>query len=169
MTPKPGSFGGTGGGGAIGSADPAEAAGATSDAAVESAGAPAETRTDAVPAPSRVDALRDAATRDALVRVLDRRLVIIALAAMVGEEARIPALAAELDLDVENGMILVSGGAVSPSVLTALSAVGGVVSAQDPARGLVVAMVPPTGLPALAQAKGISRIEALHGGGLPKD
>ena len=175
VTPKPGSFGGTGGGGAIGSADPAEAAGATSDAAVESAGAPAETRTDAVPAPSRVDALRDAATRDALVRVLDRRLVIIALAAMVGEEARIPALAAELDLDVENGMILVSmkvevsGGAVSPSVLTALSAVGGVVSAQDPARGLVVAMVPPTGLPALAQAKGISRIEALHGGGLPKD
>ena len=175
VTPKPGSFGGAGGGGAIGSADPAEAAGATSDAAVESAGAPAETRTDAVPAPSRVDALRDAATRDALVRVLDRRLVIIALAAMVGEEARIPALAAELDLDVENGMILVSmkvevsGGAVSPSVLTALSAVGGVVSAQDPARGLVVAMVPPTGLPALAQAKGISRIEALHGGGLPKD
>ena len=175
VTPKPGSFGGTGGGGAIGSADPAEAAGATSDAAVESAGAPAETRTDAVPAPSRVDALRDAATRDALVRVLDRRLVIIALAAMVGEEARIPALAAELDLDVENGMILVSmkvevsGGAVSPSVLTALSAVGGVVSAQDPARGLVVAMVPPTGLPALAQAKGISRIEVLHGGGLPKD
>jgi hypothetical protein len=177
ITPKPGSFGGTGGGGggAIGAAAADEAADAAADAPAESAGAPAESRADPVPAPSRVDPLLDAATRDALVRVLDRRLVIIALAAMIGEESRIPALAAELDLGVENGMLLVAmkvevtGGAVSPSVIEALRAAGAVISAENPARGLVVAMVPPSGLPALAQAKGISRVEALRGGELPKE
>jgi hypothetical protein len=175
VTPKPGSFGGTGGGGAIGSADSGDSTGAASDAAVESAGAPPDARADAAPAPSRIDALLDAATRDALVRVLDRRLVIIALAAMIGEESRIPALASELDLGIENGMLLVamkvdvSAGAVAPSVIEALREVGAVISAEDAARGLVVAMVPPSGLPALAETKGISRVEALRGGDLPKE
>jgi hypothetical protein len=175
VTPKPGSFGGTAGGGAIGSAESDEATGAASDAAVESAGASTEARADAAPAPSPIDALLDASTRDALVRVLDRRLVVIALAAMIGEESRIPALAAELDLGLENGMLLVSmkvdvsAGAVAPSVIEALREVGAVISAENAARGLVVAMVPPSGLPALAETKGISRVEALRGGDLPKE
>jgi hypothetical protein len=175
VTPKPGSFGGTAGGGAIGSAESDEATGAASDAAVESAGASTGARADAAPAPSPIDALLDASTRDALVRVLDRRLVVIALAAMIGEESRIPALAAELDLGLENGMLLVSmkvdvsAGAVAPSVIEALREVGAVISAENAARGLVVAMVPPSGLPALAETKGISRVEALRGGDLPKE
>jgi len=165
-----GSAGGGGGGGIAASAavvrEPASnGAGASADAA---AGAP----TDAAPNQAESAAVQraplvDAATRDTLVRVLDRRLLILALASLLGEETRIAALASELDLAVENGMLFVAmkvdatDGRLSAAAVDALRAAGGVVSAEDASRGLLVAKVPPAALATLAKASGIRRIEAL--------
>jgi hypothetical protein len=99
--------------------------------------------------------------------VLDRRLLILALASLLGEETRIPELSSDLDLAVENGMLLVAmkvdatDGKLSATALGAIRAAGGVVSAEDAARGLVVARIPPSALTELAKASGIRRIEAL--------
>lgn len=166
-----GGFGSAGGGGVAESAArmpataasaPAAAGAAAADASVTDAAA-----SDAGGRPDSKASLLDAATRDTLVRVLDRRLLILALASVLGEGARIPELASELDLELENGMILVAmkvettGGKPAASALDALRAAGGVASAEDGARGLVVARVPAAGLAALANGAGVRRVEVL--------
>jgi hypothetical protein len=148
---------------------PAAAGAAAADASVTDAAA-----SDAGGRPDSKASLLDAATRDTLVRVLDRRLLILALASVLGEGARIPELASELDLELENGMILVAmkvettGGKPAASALDALRAAGGVASAEDGARGLVVARVPATGLAALAKGAGVLRIEVLSPSEVPQ-
>ncbi|MCX5650632.1 MAG: hypothetical protein NTU45_04480, partial [Planctomycetota bacterium] len=173
-----GGFGYAGGGGGVESAArmpataasaPAAAGAAAADASVTDAAA-----SDAGGRPDSKASLPDAATRDTLVRVLDRRLLILALASVLGEGARIPELASELDLELENGMILVAmkveatGGKPAASALDALRAAGGVASAEDGARGLVVARVPATGLAALAKGAGVLRIEVLSPSEVPQ-
>jgi hypothetical protein len=107
----------------------------------------------------------DAALRDSLVRILDRRLVIVALAAILGENARIPAIAAELDLPLDNGLLQVAmkvartDGKIPQGLLDALRGVGCTVSAEDAARGLVVVQMPPSALPALVRVDGVLRVE----------
>ena len=111
--------------------------------------------------------LADAASRDALVRVLERRLVILALAVLLGEESRVAPLAAELDLPMSSGMLTVAmkvateRGAPSAAAVEAIRAAGGRVVAEDASRGLVVAEVPPTGLAALGGSAAILRVEPL--------
>lgn len=173
-----GGFGYAGGGGGVESAArmpataasaPAAAGAAAADASVTDAAA-----SDAGGRPEAKASLPDAATRDTLVRVLDRRLLILALASVLGEGARIPELASELDLELENGMILVAmkvettGGKPAASALDALRAAGGVASAEDGARGLLVARVPATGLAALAKGAGVLRIEVLSPSEVPQ-
>jgi hypothetical protein len=155
-----------GGGGGVGAAL-AESADASA-APVSEPGAPVPAAADSTKAP-----ILDAATRDTLVRVLDRRLVILALASVLGEDARIPDLMSGLDLPIENGMVLVAmkvetaGGKPAAAMLDALRAAGGVASAEDGARGLVVAKLPPSALLALAKTAGVIRIEALEMGEIP--
>jgi hypothetical protein len=179
-----GGFGYAGGGGGGGGASSASRAGAPQAAADAAVDAKIDAKVDASSAePAATDAggtlgarasRLDAATRDTLVRVLDRRLLILALASVLGEDARIPDLASELDLELENGMILVAmkvettGGKPTASVLDALRAAGGVVSAEDGARGLLVAQVPVAGLAAVAKGAGVLRIEALAPSEIPQ-
>ncbi len=116
------------------------------------------------------DSLLDPALRDALVRVLDRRLVILALAVLLNADEDLPELARELNLALENGLlrvamkVSVADGKTAPAALEALRSAGCTVSAEEPSRGLVVAEVPPSALPALARAKGILRVEPLVAG-----
>jgi hypothetical protein len=111
--------------------------------------------------------LADAVSRDTLVRVLERRLVILALAVLFGEESRVAPLAAELDLELSSGMLTVAmkvateRGAPSAAALEAIRAAGGRVVAEDPSRGLIVAEVPPAGLAALGGSAAILRVEPL--------
>jgi hypothetical protein len=117
--------------------------------------------------------LLEPAARDTLVRVLDRRLVVVALAALLGESGRVPDLAAELDLALENGTILVAmkvatvngtaNAAVLESIQKAIQAAGGSVGATDAARGLVVVRVSPEALCRLALEPGVLRIEPCAG------
>ena len=166
-----GGVGSAGGGGVAESAArmPAAAGADATGASVTDAAA-----SDASGQPDPKASLLDAATRDTLVRVLDRRLLILALASVLGEGARIPELASELDLELEDGMILVAmkvettGGKPAASALAALRAAGGVASAEDGARGLVVARVPATGLAALAKGAGVRRIEVLTPSEVPQ-
>ena len=173
-----GGFGYAGGGGGVESAARMPATAASAPAAAGAAAADASVTdaatSDAGGRPDSKASLPDAATRDTLVRVLDRRLLILALASVLGEGARIPELASELDLELENGMILVAmkvettGGKPAASALDALRAAGGVASAEDGARGLVVARVPATGLAALAKGAGVLRIEVLSPSEVPQ-
>jgi hypothetical protein len=161
-----------GGGGRAEATPPARLLESKSNGASDSTDAAAGASADAAPnqaesAVERQVPIVDAATRDTLVRVLDRRLLILALASLLGEETRIPELSSDLDLAVENGMLLVAmkvdatDGKLSATALGAIRAAGGVVSAEDAARGLVVARIPPSALTELAKASGIRRIEAL--------
>jgi hypothetical protein len=173
-----GGVGSAGGGGVADSAArmPATAASAPAAAGADATGASVTdaAASDASGQPDPKASLLDAATRDTLVRVLDRRLLILALASVLGEGARIPELASELDLELEDGMILVAmkvettGGKPAASALAALRAAGGVASAEDGARGLVVARVPATGLAALAKGAGVRRIEVLTPSEVPQ-
>ena len=158
------------GGGVAESGPPGSAVAAAASVAAAAEAAPVAA---ASADPGRSVPAIDADTRDTLVRVLDRRLLILALAEVLGEGARIPALVSELDLPIEDGMILVAmkvdstGGKPSPSALEALRAAGGIASAEDGARGLVVARVPPSGLAALAKGAGVRRVEALSPSAVP--
>jgi hypothetical protein len=127
----------------------------------------AEDRSAALAGASWPQPLADAASRDALVRVLERRLVILALAVLFGEESRVAPLAAELDLELSSGMLTVAmkvateRGAPSAAALEAIRAAGGRVVAEDASRGLIVAEVPPAGLAALGGSAAILRVEPL--------
>jgi hypothetical protein len=151
---------------------PPEPAAAGEALAFEAAQAPALSQAEQGAASDRVDGswpapLADSAARDALVRVLERRLVILALAVLFGEEARVTPLAAELDLPLTDGMLMLAmkvkaeRGAPSAEALEAIRAAGGRVVAEDASRGLLVAEVPPAGLAALGGSAGVLRVEPL--------
>jgi hypothetical protein len=108
------------------------------------------------------------AERDRLVRVLDRRLVLLALASLLGEGDKIPALASELGVDLENGFVQVAmkvatseKGELDAKLLDAIRAAGATISADDAKRGLVVARIPVSALAKLAAIDGVKRVEPL--------
>ena len=108
--------------------------------------------------------LPTSAERDRLVRVLDRRLVLLALAELVGMSSASPEIAKDLGLVLEDGALTVAMK-VAPAdgaTITALRALGVVIVAEDPARGLVVAKVTPANLAKIAAISGVRRVEPLE-------
>jgi hypothetical protein len=112
------------------------------------------------------------AQRDQLVRVLDRRLVFLALARAVGEEARIAELASELGVPLADGRVTLAlkvatgaDGAIPAATLDALRALGAEINAQVPVadarRGLVVIRIPATRLLELSAMPGLKRAEPI--------
>ncbi len=108
------------------------------------------------------------AERDRLVRVLDRRLVFLALASLLGEGDKIPALAAELGVELQNGFVQVAmkvatsdKGELDGKTLDAIRAAGATISADDAKRGLVIARVPVSALAKIAAIEGVKRVEPL--------
>ena len=105
------------------------------------------------------------AERDSLVRVLDRRLLVIALAVLVGDDGQIPALAKELGcgdgsvFEVAMKVALDAKGGVDARVLESLRALGVTVEDEVAARGLVMARVPPQALVKAALIAGVKRME----------
>ncbi len=182
---KPGGFGGGGGGLGGGVAAKSGEAVGTRDAfdqslGVEFSAAMAEPMADsdeqatngAPAAPGEAgDARKPLLTieaRDLLVRVLDRRLVLVALAHLVGDANEASAVARELGLAERQGSFLVAiridasaGGAIDPKLAEALRALGAVIEGSDAARGLVVARVEGARLTELSGTAGIRRVEAL--------
>lgn len=129
----------------------------------------AESKPEATGA-ARAPIALDRATRDTLARVLERRLVIVALAVILGESDRIPGLAAELDLPLDDGTLLVAMRIAKPAgdaaaaapgddVRSSLQSLGCVIAAEDRGRGLIVARIPPAALPGIARLKGVLRVE----------
>ena len=105
------------------------------------------------------------AERDQLVRVLDRRLVILALAQLLGKPDSVAPLADELGVTLTDGTVLVAIKVDPAAKATdALRAIGATIAAEDPARGLVVARVSMPQLAKLASTTGIKRVEPLTGG-----
>ncbi len=113
-----------------------------------------------------------AGDRDRLVRVVERRLVFVALAALMGNTAVIPSLIEEYALPAQGSGATISlrvaikvttdgDGAIDAKVLDALRAFGVVIDGVDAARGLVVADMPPTAIVRSALIKGVARIEPL--------
>lgn len=106
------------------------------------------------------------AERDRLVRILDRRLVLLSLAVSVGLADRVSELAAELGVKLENGTILVAiavDPSSGPATIEALKAIGCIVSAEEPKRGLVVARVSATQLARIAEVAAVKRVEPIRG------
>ena len=165
-----GGFGG--GGGGSGAAAPAAPVQVDANAAVlqrsgedivrftdteKSADQPAADAAKAAPKPVFTDA-----ERDQLVRRLDRRLVILAVAHALGKSDEIARLAAELGVDMQNGTLLVAMKAdLAAKTKDALAAIGCTVVAEEPARGLIVARVSIAQLAKLAATEGIKRVEPL--------
>jgi len=133
----------------------------TADAGVD-VGATADTTGAAGTTP-----LLTEAERDTLVRVLNRRLIVLALASLVGDDDKIPALAKELGcgdgavLEVAMKVALDANGAIDPRVLESLRALGVAIEDEVAARGLVIARVPPQALVRAALVAGVKRIEPL--------
>jgi hypothetical protein len=110
------------------------------------------------------------AERDRLVRVLERRLVLLALAFVLDQGDGAPKLAQELGLTLQQGRLLVAIKAetvgataadrqIDPKVREALRAIGAEISAEEAGRGLIVASVPASQLRALAAIAGVRRVE----------
>jgi hypothetical protein len=110
------------------------------------------------------------AERDRLVRVLERRLVLLALAFVLDQGDGAPKLAQELGLTLQQGKLLVAIKAetvgataadrqIDPKVREALRAIGAEISAEEAGRGLIVASVPASQLRALAAIAGVRRVE----------
>ncbi|MEY2714933.1 MAG: hypothetical protein RIT24_1276 [Planctomycetota bacterium] len=120
------------------------------------AAAPAEAAKTATPS-----VLTDA-ERNQLVRRLDRRLVALALAHLLGQGESIPRLAAELGLDMQNGTLLVAMKAdLNAKTKDALAALGCTVVAEEPARSLLVVRVSVAQLAKLPATAGVKRVEPL--------
>jgi hypothetical protein len=108
--------------------------------------------------------------RDTLVRVLDRRLLVLALASLIGDDAQIPALAKELGcgdgavFEVAMKVALDANGAIDPRVLESLRALGVAIEDEVGARGLVIARVPPQALVKAALVAGVKRVEPVTRG-----
>jgi hypothetical protein len=107
------------------------------------------------------------AERDRLVRVLDRRLLVLALAALLGDDAQIPAIAEELgltdaaSLEVAMKLAVDATGGVDASTLESLRALGVRVEDEVAARGLVVARLAPQQLVKVALVAGVKRVEPI--------
>lgn len=110
------------------------------------------------------------AERDTLVRVLDRRLLVLALASLVGDDEKIPALAKELGcgdgavFEVAMKVALDAKGAIDPRVLESLRALGVAIEDEVAARGLVIARMPPQALVKAALVAGVKRVEPVMRG-----
>ncbi|MEY2795890.1 MAG: hypothetical protein RIR10_1606 [Planctomycetota bacterium] len=110
------------------------------------------------------------AERDTLVRVLDRRLLVLALASLIGDDEQIPALAKELGcgdgavFEVAMKVALDANGAIDPRVLESLRALGVAIEDEVGARGLVIARVPPQALVKAALVAGVKRVEPVTRG-----
>ena len=166
-----GGYGGGGGGEGGNAIDVASKARIVEKDEVRSAeGAAGAPVADSAPARGEAARLRllGTAERDRLVQVLDRRLVLLALAELAGESAMTAEIARDLGIALENGAITVAmkvavaGGdvkAIDPATLASLRALGVTIVAQDAARGLVVATVTPANLADLAAIAGIRRVE----------
>ena len=102
--------------------------------------------------------------RDQLVRVLDQRLLLLALAdlfaASTGDAGKVQALASELGVALKDGTVLVAMKVDAPSI-DRLRALGIAIEAEDRARGLVVARVSIAHLSKLAATEGVRRIEPI--------
>jgi hypothetical protein len=112
--------------------------------------------------------LLSTAERDRLVRVLDRRLVLLAIAQLLDSAGSVQAIADELGLRLENGTIALAmkvartdAGAIDPTVLQALRTLGATVSAEDASRGLLIVRAPISALIKLAAVDGVKRVEPL--------
>jgi hypothetical protein len=112
--------------------------------------------------------LLSTAERDRLVRVLDRRLVLLAIAQLLDSSGSVQAIADELGLRLENGTIALAmkvartdAGAIDPKILQALRTLGATVSAEDAARGLLIVRAPISALIKLAAVDGVKRVEPL--------
>jgi hypothetical protein len=107
------------------------------------------------------------AERDRLVQVLDRRLLVLALAALLGEDARIPAIAGELglgdaaSLEVALKVAVDAKGAIDGAVLESLRALGVRIEDEVAARGLIVARLSPPQLVKAALVAGVRRVEPI--------
>ena len=173
-----GGFGGAGGGGGGG------AASSTLDAAVVPSGVVSDSLTAVLAQSDELieyeqkpdDAKREEASksvvpilsdaeRDLLVRRLDRRLVMLALAHLLGQGELIPRLSGELGVEMRNGTLLVAMKAdVSAKTKDALAALGCSVVAEEPARGLLVVRLSVPQLAKLISVEGIRRVEPLAAG-----
>jgi von Willebrand factor type A domain len=120
------------------------------NAAEPAAGSPQE-KADAKP-------LLSSDELDRLVRVLDRRLVLLAIAQLLGDEDRVRSLGSELGLPMTDGTLLVAIK-LDAAAIERVRALGLTVEAADAARGLAVARVPVAGLAKLAATEGIKRVE----------
>ncbi|MFM7261291.1 MAG: VWA domain-containing protein, partial [bacterium] len=118
-----------------------------------------DTQADAAPA-----ALLTVAERDRLVRVLDRRLLVLALASLVGDDAAIPAIAEELGvgestmLEVAMKVAVDAKGAIDAATLESLRALGVTIEDDVAERGLVVARLAPQQLVKVALVAGVKRV-----------
>ena len=129
-----------------------DAAGSTGDAF----GAPAPRETAGAPAMDL----------DRLARVLEERLLVVALAVLVDDADALRTLVAELGLATTGEgarlellvAMKIDAASFEPSV-AALRACGVLVEAEDPARGLLVARIPANALPRAALVEGVRRIE----------
>ena len=95
---------------------------------------------------------------DRLVRVLERRLVLLAIAQLLGDENRMRSLAEELGLATTDGTLLVAIK-LDAAALERVRALGLAVEASDAGRGLAVARVPVASLSKLAATDGVKRVE----------
>ena len=112
--------------------------------------------------------LLSTAERDRLVRVLDRRLVLLAIAQLLDSAGSVQAIADELGLRLENGTIALAmkvtrtdAGAIDPKILQALRTLGATVSAEDASRGLLIVRAPISVLIKLTAVDGVKRVEPL--------
>ena len=102
------------------------------------------------------------------MRVLDRRLVLLAIAQLLDSSGSVQAIADELGLRLENGTIALAmkvtrtdAGAIDPKILQALRTLGATVSAEDASRGLLIVRAPISALIKLAAVDGVKRVEPL--------
>jgi hypothetical protein len=102
------------------------------------------------------------AERDQLVRRLDRRLVMLALAHLLGQGDAIAKLADELGIAVDNGMVLVAMKAeISGKTKDSITGLGAQIVAEESSRNLLIARIPVAQLAKLAAIDGIKRVEPL--------
>jgi hypothetical protein len=141
----------------------------TETAAAADAGVDVGANADATGAAGTTPLLTEA-ERDTLVRVLDRRLLVLALASLVGDDEKIPALAKELGcgdgavFEVAMKVALDAKGAIDPRVLESLRALGVAIEDEVAARGLVIARMPPQALVKAALVAGVKRVEPVMRG-----
>ncbi len=110
----------------------------------------------------------DEAMRDRLVRVFERRLVLLVLAVVLDDQEAVAALPGELGLPLEDGRLRLAirvrrddAGAIDAGTLEALRKASVRVVARDDARGLVVAEADPAVLGELLALDAVLRVEPL--------